>query len=126
MKVLSAVLAVFALIVALGLWSNYGLTVSTAQLLPKVDRTASDIGQNRWDEAYAQILQLETDWNQKTGWWPLVLDHAELDGIRFDLARLREYVANRNVALASAQLAELRQRLEHLPDREAVTVKNIL
>jgi len=28
--------------------------------------------------------------------------------------------------MASAQLAELRQRLEHIPDKEAVTVRNIL
>jgi len=126
MKVLAAVLAVFAVIVALGFWSIHGLRNASGQLLQNVDRTAAAVDQNQWDAAYAQTRQLETAWDQKTGWWPVVLDHAELDGIRFDLARLEEYVANHNGAMASAQLAELRQRLEHIPDKEAVTVRNIL
>jgi hypothetical protein len=126
MKLVWAVLGVFAVIVSLGFWANYGLNASTGRLLRHVGLAYQALAGNQWDAAYAQSLQLETAWSQQTGWWPLVLDHIEIDNVRFDVGRFKEYVAARNSALALGQAQELRLKLEHIPEKEAVSLKNIL
>lgn len=126
MKVVGAVLAVFAVIVSLGLWANYSLKASTARLLQNVDLAGEAVRGNQWDSAYGQSLQLGTTWGQRTEWWPVVLDHSEIDSIRFDVGRLKEYIAARNRALALGQVEELRLKLEHIPEKEAITWQNIL
>ena len=126
MKLVWAVLLVFVVIVSLGFWTNYSLNASTGQLLQNVDLTAQALRNNQWDVAYGQSMQLETTWEEKTSWWPVVLDHSEIDIVRFDVGRLKEYIAGRNSALALGQVEELRLKLEHIPEKEAITVKNIL
>ncbi|HUW63626.1 MAG TPA: DUF4363 family protein [Spirochaetia bacterium] len=126
MKLVWAVLAVFAVIVSLGFWADYSLNASIGRLLQNVDLTAQALKSNQWDAAYGQSLQLETTWGQTTGWWPVVLDHGEIDIVRFDVGRLKEYIAGRNSALALGQVEELRLKLEHIPEKDAITLRNIL
>lgn len=126
MRLLTALLIIFAGIVALGIWSNRQLEASTGDLLKNIDDIAQYVEHKDWAQAGVQTAGLEKTWRKKAGWWPVLLDHQEMDNIEFSLARIKEYVAYKDAALSRGQLSELREMVSHIPEKEAVTLKNIL
>jgi hypothetical protein len=121
-----ALLIVFAGIVALGVWSNHMLEATTGDLLEKIDNISQSVEHKEWDRAGESTSGLEKTWRERAGWWPVLLEHQEMDNIEFSLARIKEYVSSRDTALSKGQLSELREMVGHIPEKEAVTLKNIL
>ncbi|MGE5404575.1 MAG: DUF4363 family protein [Candidatus Saccharibacteria bacterium] len=126
MRMLGILLVVLALVVAGGLWSNKSLDTSARQITSQIDNVSAAIKSDKWDKAQQSTISLESTWGRKSKWWPVFLDHEEMDNIQFAMARTRQYVANRNYPLSMGQLAELRVMINHVPRKEAVTWENIL
>jgi len=125
MRMLAAVLILFAAIVTFGFWTNHLLSKSSGELLQDVEQIAAELESNHWDEACEQTAKLEKTWDEKAKWWPAVLDHQEIDNIEFALGRFKEYVVSQNTALAWGQLSELRLMIKHIPEKEAIKLQNI-
>ncbi|MHB1043501.1 MAG: DUF4363 family protein [Eubacteriales bacterium] len=126
MRLLLVLAIVFALVVALGFWTNNALEASSEDLLRHVEDVALDVEGDNWRGAYGKTVELEKTWGKKSKWWPIILDHQEIDNIEFAQARVKEYVATKNNALARGQLSELELMIRHIPETEKVTLKNIL
>lgn len=126
MRLLLALVIIFSAVVGLGLWTNELLEDSTADLLIRIDSTADSIVKDDWAGARKEALSLENKWEKTAGWWPILLDHQEMDNIEFSMARVREYVSSQNAALSLGQISELREMIKHIPEKEAVTIENIL
>lgn len=126
MRLLLTLLVIFVAIVSLGFWSNHLLKVTTDEMLGNIEQVTQGIENNHWDAAYAQTVQLEKTWDKKANWWPTVLDHQEIDNIEFAMARVREYVATKDTALSRGQLSELQLMFKHIPEKESVSLRNIL
>ncbi|MCL6559709.1 MAG: DUF4363 family protein, partial [Firmicutes bacterium] len=99
---------------------------STVDLLQNIERIFSALEKEQWDAAYQQAVELESTWEKKANWWPILLDHQEMDNIEFSMARIKEYVAARDTALSRGQLSELKLMIKHIPEKEAITIKNLL
>lgn len=126
MRLLAVLLIIFAGVVVLGGWTNHKLEVTTADLLKTIDSLNRSVEKKDWDQAGKGTARLEKSWEEKAGWWPVLLDHQEMDNIKFSLARVKEYVSSHDLTLSRGQLAELREMISHIPEKEAVTLKNIL
>ncbi|OPY59815.1 MAG: hypothetical protein A4E55_00004 [Pelotomaculum sp. PtaU1.Bin035] len=126
MRLLSVLLIIFAVVVSLGFWTNHLLQASASELLQNIERIEEGLERNQWDDAYAQITELEKAWDKKAKWWPTVLDHQEIDNIEFSMAKAKEYVAKKDIALSWGQLTELKLMIQHIPEKEAIRLKNIL
>ncbi|KJS18499.1 MAG: hypothetical protein VR69_00510 [Peptococcaceae bacterium BRH_c4b] len=126
MKLLWLVLVAFVIVLGLGVWANIQLNTSTTGLVQKIDLIESDISNQRWDHAYKNTLAFEKAWRENAKWWPTILDHQEMDNIEFSLAKFKEYVAEKNNVLSLAQLSELKLMIRHIPEKEAISLQNIL
>jgi len=126
MKLLIVLLLVFAAVISLGFWTNHLLIVQAHDLIEDVRQVELEIENNRWDTAYARAIGLEKVWDKEAEWWTTILDHCEIDEIKFTLARTKEYIAGKDPVLANGQLEELRLMIENIPDKEALKIKNIL
>ncbi len=126
MRLLVILIALFAAIITAGFWTNHLLEASTAGLLENMDKIGVEIKKENWENAYRQTIDLEKVWDEKARWWPMVLDHQEMDNIEFALARFKEYVDTRDLSLSRGQLAELRLMIKHIPEKESIRIKNIL
>jgi len=113
-------------VIALGLWVNHSLDVAAKDLEKNINQVSEQIDTANWDNAYKQTVAFENTWKQKETWWPVVLDHQEMDNIDFSLAKAKEYIRAKDKVLSLGQLAELRLMILHLPEKEAVNLKNIL
>ncbi len=126
MRLLLVLLTIFAAVVSLGFWTNHLLQVSAGEMLQNIEKVTIGVEKNQWDEAYAQTIELERVWDKEAKWWPTILDHQEIDNIEFSMARAREYVAAKSAPLSLGQFSELALMIKHIPEKETISLKNIL
>ncbi len=126
MRLLLVLLIIFAAIVSLGFWTNHQLQASAGEMLQNIEKITIGIEKKHWGEAYEQTIELEKVWDKEAKWWPTVLDHQEIDNIEFSMARAREYVAAKNAPLSLGQFSELALMIKHIPEKETISLKNIL
>lgn len=126
MRLLMSLLVILGLLLGLGFWINYSLQTSTQELASAIDQVNTAIEENQWEAARQHSQKLAEVWEEKARWWPIFLDHQEMDNIDFSLARVQAYVMSKNDPLARGQLAELKLMIKHIPEKEAVNMKNIL
>src|SRR5690554_6941931 len=121
--ILSIVLMAF---IGLGIWSNHALTSTAEEFSNEIDNVVLATEQHQWDDASKKTRELRKEWNKQAAWWPIILDHQEIDNIEFTLVKIEEYIKNNNIELSLAHLAELKLMIKNIPENEAVTIKNIL
>ncbi len=126
MRLFASLLIILILILFGGAWVNYSLQETSLVLSRQIERVSQEIRQEEWETAQKHSHALEKSLDEKTRWWPIILDHQEIDNIEFSLAKVKEYVANRDLPLALGQLSELKLMIEHIPRKEAVNLENIL
>ncbi len=126
MRLLVSLLIILTSIVTLGFWTNHSLQSSTDDLTEQIDKVMIEIQHEQWETAARQTVDIEKYWSETARWWPVFLDHQEMDNIEFSLSKVKEYVRNRNAVLSLGQLSELRLMLRHIPEKEALNIKNIL
>lgn len=126
MRLFSALFIMIVLVVALGLWINHSLETAAQELSANVRQVSEEINRSHWQQANRHIEVLEKNWQRTGRWWPVVLDHQEIDNIEFSLAKVKEYIASKDKVQSLAQLSELNLMILHLPEKEALTLKNIL
>lgn len=126
MRLLISILITLAVIVGFGWWINSNLEASTINLTKQIEVVNNEIKQDKWENALAEIGKLEKEWGKQAKWWPILLDHQEIDNIEFSLAKIKEYIINKSKPLALGQLSELKLMLNHIPEKEKVNLKNIL
>ncbi len=126
MKLVGSVLVTLTLIVAGGLWLNHELQNSSETLIEQMDLVSMEIRKNNWPVAVVETEMLEKTWKKEAKWWPVFLEHQEMDNIEFAMARFKEYVAASDDPLAMGQLSEIRLMVEHIPRKESINLENIL
>jgi hypothetical protein len=125
MRLLATLAVILALVIGMGAWFNHSLQTSSDDLTGQIQLLSSTIRQQDWETAVEHSENLEKLWEQKAKWWPVFLDHQEMDNIEFSLARVKEYVTSQDDALSLGQLSELKLMIEHIPRKEAVNLENI-
>ncbi len=125
MRLLTTLAVILALIIGMSAWFNHSLQTSSDDLTRQIQLVSSTIRQQDWETAVKHSEKLEKLWEQKAKWWPVFLDHQEMDNIEFSLARVKEYVTSQDDALSLGQLSELNLMIEHIPRKEAVNFENI-
>ncbi len=125
MRLLTTLAVILALVIGMGIWFNHSLQTSSGDLTRQIQLVSSTIRQEDWETAVKHSEKLEKLWKQKAKWWPVFLDHQEMDNIEFSLARVKEYVTSQDDALSLGQLSELKLMIEHIPRKEAVNLENI-
>lgn len=126
MRLLGSLAIVLILIVGLSFWTNYSLQTSTDDITRKIDQVMIEIQNEQWATAEKQTDEIEKTWAKEAKWWPIFLDHQEIDNIEFSLSKAKEYVFSHNTSLSRGQLSELKLMVRHIPEKEAFNFKNIL
>lgn len=83
MRQVAISMIIIGLLAGLGLWTNNLLQKSAQQLVIRINNVAAEINDGRWAEALEHTRELEKAWSAQVGWWPVILDHQEIDNIEF-------------------------------------------
>lgn len=126
MRLMTALVLMIFSIAGLGFWVNHSLETAAKQLSSDIRQVTREVERANWDDAFKQIKGFEKEWEKTGSWWPVVMDHQEIDNIEFSLSKAKAYIAEKEPVLSLGQLSELQLMIQHLPEREFVTLKNIL
>lgn len=126
MRLLTILVIMFIAVIAFGFWITHTLDAETAAMTEIIENIQQEIDEQNWDKALKKTIDLEKTWSKKTAWWPMIIEHQEIDNIDFSIGRLVEYVATRDTALSKGQLSEIKLMMRHIPEMEAVLLRNIL
>ncbi|HZJ85398.1 MAG TPA: DUF4363 family protein [Syntrophomonadaceae bacterium] len=126
MRLLAPITVILIFIIASGIWVNSSLESSTITITKHIAQVNKEIRNDNWEKAVTEIEELEKKWEKEIKWWPILLDHQEIDNIEFSLAKVKEYIINESKPLALGQLSELKAKVEHIPEKEKFILKNVL
>ncbi len=125
LKILTTIVVIFVLILCASYFTNYTLSKHAQSLEEKINIIGSNTRKDNWEAAESGLSAIEEEWPKVENTWAALLDHAEIDNIDESLKKVSEYVKARNVPLALAELAVLKQYIKHIPDKESFNLKNI-
>lgn len=126
MRFLATLLIIFAGIIGGAFWTICSLQTSTNELAKQIVEVNEEITNGDWDAASSKMEAVQEKWQDKTKWWPIFLNHEEMDLIEFSLAKAKAYVHSQDQALALGQLSELRRMVVHIYEKEQLNMENIL
>ena len=109
-----------------GIWINYSLSGTANELGIKFSQIEQAVKQNNWSDAVKQVSLAKKSWSTRKSWWAVIIDHQEIDNIEVAFSRIESYIDAKNTGLSLGELALLKQSIEHIPKKEAVSLENIL
>lgn len=124
-KILISITAIAALIIGAGFFTNHILFNDAHRLEEKIVTVEDNMKEEAWEKAQSGVTSILNEWPTIESKWTLLLDHAEIDNIEDALTKVAEYIKAKDAALALAELASLRNYINHIPEKESLNLKNI-
>ncbi|MFZ5435122.1 MAG: DUF4363 family protein [Bacillota bacterium] len=116
----------FIVLLGLGVTVLVALGNSAQDVIRDFDQIRDAIRNEDWKLAEDRIAAAHTAWDKHRQWWAVVIDHREIDNIEMSFSKVGEYIRYQDKAMASAELTVLKRLIEHIPEKEKVSLKNIL
>lgn len=98
----------------------------TGEALDQTQRIMQMIRARRFIEAKRETHALDEAWDERANMLELMIDHSTSDDVRFALSRLIAALECEEMALAMVYASELEGSLEHVLERQAITLQNLL
>lgn len=126
MKPIAIILSVLILIL-LGGYIFYSYILESSHLMDKELTTLdSSVRGAKWSSASSSILRVENKWSGMKDTWALFIDHQELDNINLSMTKIKQYIKGKDTIDSLAEISSLKLLFEHIPEKEALSMKNIL
>ncbi|MGQ9558493.1 MAG: DUF4363 family protein [Desulfurispora sp.] len=126
MRLLAVLLILLGGFVYGAFYVNKQLAAQTAAMVTRVEEIKSAARQQDWSGAAQQITGITRDWRRQQGWWTLLMNHQEIEAVDFALARTQAAVESKDYYNCSIEAEELKAILQHIPEKEAFALRNIL
>ncbi|MBQ7717906.1 MAG: DUF4363 family protein [Clostridia bacterium] len=102
------------------------LEKTSKNVVAEIDRLADEVEKKQWENADKSMTNLEKKLHNTAKWIAMFVEHAEIDNIIMSFAAVKEYEKYRDIPEMMAETATLRELIEHIPRREALSLENIL
>ncbi|MDF2533501.1 MAG: hypothetical protein K0Q65_3082 [Clostridia bacterium] len=121
-------LAIFFLIVIItgSLATMYYISNQAEALLEQLHELEKQVDSENWEQASELYKDFKAKWDKVDHKWSMLIDHYEIDYINMDLGELEAFIKTKDKSNALAKLSSLQLLVEHIPDKEYPTLKNIL
>jgi len=107
------------------LFRNY-IEESCKILTEQIILMDSYISEEDWDMAEKTIKDLQKIWQQKQKTFVIFLEHYNVDAIEVTIGRIEKFSGLREKTLALGEIVTLRYLIEHVSEREAFSLSNLL
>ena len=124
-KMIIAIVLLAVAIGAVSIYSFYMLNSSSSKMEKDILAIENSIRKKNWDSAGDNLEKMQKSWSKTKKMWAVMLDHAEIDNIDITLSKLSSYIEMKDLALALAETASLKQYIKHIPEKESANISNI-
>ena len=123
---LVTILVCAALLAALAVTEQRLVSHLTDDALEKTQQILVQIRSGELEEALKKARALDQHWDEHTGGLETMVDQSSTDEVRYALSRLIAALEADDRALALIYASELEGGVEHVRERQVLTVQNIL
>jgi hypothetical protein len=127
--ILKIIIALSLIIIAIFSWGYYcsRLLTTTSKDLDNTAATLETLVKDKnWDEADKRLSELQENWDRTEPKWAILIDHFEIDNIDNSMVRMSKLVEEKSSEDALAELGALRKFIQHIPLKNALSIKNVL
>ncbi|NMB33950.1 MAG: DUF4363 family protein [Clostridium sp.] len=118
-----AILSVLILGVA---FYTQGILKKDAQKLESIiGEVEVHANEENWTSAENQLSLLEKEWETTEKKWAILLDHVEIDNIGISILRMSKFIETKNMPMATSEIAALKRSINHIPEKESFSLKNV-
>ncbi|HEY9061323.1 MAG TPA: DUF4363 family protein [Pseudobacteroides sp.] len=124
-KVIVGTILLVSAMLAFSIASSYYLSHSASKIDTHIRNVEANSRADNWTNANNELTNLEKEWEKSSRTWALLIDHVEIDNIDNSLTRMKEYIKAKNSVLSLGELANLKQYVNHIPQKESFNFNNI-
>jgi hypothetical protein len=124
-KVIVGTFILIAAMLAFSFASSFYLSHSASKIDHQIRKVEANSRANNWANANLELINLEKEWKKSSNKWAMLIDHAEIDNIDNSLIRMKEYIKAKNSILSLGELANLKQYVNHIPQKESFSFNNV-
>lgn len=124
-KILLSISVLLVIIIGLSVFGANVLSNTSGRLEEHISRIEVSTTSGDWDNATGYLDDIEKDWTKSEGIWSILIDHIEIDNIENSLTRMKKYIEVKDKALALGEIANLKQYVKHIPQKETFNLRNI-
>ena len=123
---LVTILGCAVLLAALAVTEQRLVSHLTDDALQKTQALTAQIRSGELNDALQKARALDQHWDEHTGGLETMVDHSSTDEVRYALSRLIAALEAEDRALALVYASELEGGVEHVRERQVLTMQNIL
>ncbi len=124
-RIALSILALLVIIIGSSLIGANILSNTSGKLSGNIEKVESSTTSEDWNNALKYLDDIEKDWSKSEGIWSILIDHIEIDNIENSLTRMKKYIEVKDRALALGEIANLKQYVKHIPQKETFNFRNV-
>lgn len=125
-KIIVSIILLLTLIIVSSSYTYNTLFTASERLDRHIAEIESNIKAKNWADASKGLSAFENEWSHENKTWEMLLDHFEIDNIDAAFARLSKYIETQDPTLALGEAASLKLMIKHIPEKEKLSINNIL
>ncbi len=126
MKVVAVTVLILAVLLGFGTFAYYYLDSTANELLVMAEQIEKSVANDDWQQADSDFSRMHAIWERTITPWTILIDHIELDQINTAMSRTKKFMDTRDLSGFMSEMAELKLLLKHVPEKEALNIKNVL
>lgn len=126
MRTLITIFIIVLLLSGGSLISYQYIETSTQALVTPLETVEQSISTRKWEVAQKELSTTQLRWDKNKTWWPIILDHQEIDTIDISIKRLEKYLEAQDVPLSLGEVSALKLLVDHISDSAKFNLRNVL
>lgn len=126
MKTIISTIIITILILFIGFFNLSFLGNESSEFLDILESLYTKVKKEDWKAASSQYNIINEKWSDSHEKYMILVDHYEIDNINMSFSELKAYIDTKNKSLSLAKILNLKLLIDHITEKEALTLKNIL
>lgn len=118
--------AALAILLLLSLLEQTIVLRITDRALENARTVMAHIRADELEKAMKKSQEMDVSWDEQARWLEMMVDHRSTDEVRYAFSRLIAALEQKDSATAMIYASELEGALEHVYERQELTIENIL
>ncbi|WP_192929782.1 DUF4363 family protein [Alkaliphilus serpentinus] len=123
--VIGTIILVIIFFIGATVFQNY-VQNGCEELSEEITKLEGYIDDENWEMTRETLGLLKEDWEEKSKIWVLFLEHYNLDAIEVAIRKIDTYSDLKDKTYTLGEIVKLRYLIEHLSEREAFVLSNLL
>jgi hypothetical protein len=126
LRVPVGLLLLLACLVTVGIWSARKLDSEAGVLLDITGQIRRSLEERDYEQAQSGCDLLIAKWEEYHPHWTMLINHQEMDHIFESVNKLRQFLRFKDDVDSWAELDTLIHFIHHVPEKESLSIQNLL